>query len=258
MDIRLDDKFFIVTGASSGFGEAIARKLIAEGASVLAVARSSEKLEKLKVDCGSKLETMIQDVTADNFPERLVDRINGRIPSGMVVNAGGPPSGGFFDTSPESWIMAYNDLVSWKVKILSTLVPLFIQAGYGRIVMIESVSVKQPVDGLILSNTFRPAIVGMARTLATEIAGFGITINILAPGYHETAAMQRLFIRKSNELGISLDDARRQFIADTGMGKMGNPVDFAELAVWLLSPSSGFITGQVISVAGNLVKGILG
>jgi len=258
MDIRLDDKFFIVTGASSGFGEAIARKLIAEGASVLAVARSSEKLEKLKVDCGSKLETMIQDVTADNFPERLVDRINGRIPSGMVVNAGGPPSGGFFDTSPESWIKAYNDLVSWKVKILSKLVPLFIQAGYGRIVMIESVSVKQPVDGLILSNTFRPAIVGMARTLATEIAGFGITINILAPGYHETAAMQRLFIRKSNELGISLDDARRQFIADTGMGKMGNPVDFAELAVWLLSPSSGFITGQVISVAGNLVKGILG
>jgi 3-oxoacyl-[acyl-carrier protein] reductase len=258
MDIRLNDKFFVVTGASSGFGEAIARKLIAEGASVLAVARNPEKLEKLNVDCGSNLETMIHDVTSDDFPEKLVNRINGRIPSGMVVNAGGPPSGGFFDTSPESWVKAYNDLVSWKVKTLRKLVPLFISNGYGRIVIIESVSVKQPVDGLILSNTFRPAVVGMARTLAAETAGHGLTINILAPGYHDTAAMQRLFIRKSTESGMSLDDARQQFISETGMGRMGNPVDFAELAVWLLSPSSGFITGQVISVAGNLVKGILG
>lgn len=258
MDIRIDNKFFIVTGASSGFGEAITRSLIAEGGSVLAIARNPEKLERLHSDCGSRLETLVHDVTSDDFPGALIDRINGRIPSGVVVNAGGPPPGGFFDTSLQSWDKAYNDLVSWKVKTLKMLVPLFMEAGYGRIVLIESVSVKQPVDGLILSNSFRPAVVGMARTLATELSGKGVTINVLAPGYHDTAAMQRLFTRKSSEAGISLDEARQQFVFETGMGKMGDPLDFAQLAIWLLSPSSGFVTGQVISVAGNLVKGILG
>lgn len=258
MDLNLKGSFFIVTGASSGFGEAIARQLVNEGAGVLAVARNPDTLDRLAAECGPLMETIAQDVTAIDFPQKLLKKLNGRIPGGVVVNAGGPPSGGFFDTEPESWDKAYRDVLAWKVAFLKVLVPVFKKAGYGRIVMIESVSVKQPVEGLILSNAFRPAVVGMAGTLAGEVARDGITINILAPGYHDTAAMQRLYQRKSQNTGLSVDEVRQLFIDETGMGEMGNPVDLAQLAVWLLSPSSSFVTGQVISVAGNLVKGIFG
>jgi 3-oxoacyl-[acyl-carrier protein] reductase len=258
MDIRLNDKFFVVTGASSGFGKAITIQLVNEGARVLAVARDPEKLQKLSLECGKAVETLAYDVTFDDFPEKLLNRVGERIPDGLVVNAGGPPAGGFFDTADDNWEKACRDILLWKVKLLKAMIPVFINAGNGRIVMIESVSVKQPVDGLILSNSLRPAVVGMARTLASEIAVHGITINILAPGYHDTEAMQRLFVRKSSVTGVSVEEASQVFISETGMGRMGNPADFAELAVWLLSPSSGYVTGQVISVAGNLVKGIYG
>jgi 3-oxoacyl-[acyl-carrier protein] reductase len=204
------------------------------------------------------VETMIQDVTVDDFPDKLVLRIKGKIPAGIIINSGGPPSGGFFDTSPDDWDIAYRNLLSWKVNLLRKVVPLFRSNGYGRILLIESVSVKQPVDGLILSNCFRPAVVGMARTLASETVGDGITINVLAPGYHDTAAMQRLFQRKSDKSGITVEEAKLAFENETGTGHMGKPDDFAQLAVWLLSPVSSFVTGQVISVAGNLVKGIFG
>jgi len=258
MNLRLNGRFFIVTGASSGFGEAIARQLINEGAGVLAVARNAEKLAILAADCGRGIETMVQDVTAVEFPELLIKRLNGRIPDGAVVNAGGPPAGGFFDIEDESWENAYRNILSWKINFLKVLLPLFKKAGTGRIVMIESVSVKQPVEGLILSNAFRPAVVGMARTLAGEIASDGITINVLAPGYHETDAMKRLYLRKAQYSALSVEEVKQLFIHETGMGEMGHPDDFAQLATWLLSPASAYITGQVISVAGNLVKGIFG
>ncbi|PKP02239.1 MAG: short-chain dehydrogenase [Bacteroidetes bacterium HGW-Bacteroidetes-9] len=258
MELNLKNRLFIVTGASSGFGEAIARQLIFEGASVIAVARNQEKLKKLSADCGSSLETMAQDVTGLDFPEKIIQKLKGRVPYGIVVNAGGPPSGGFFDVPGESWDKAYRDVFLWKAGFLKLMVPIMREAAGGRILMIESVSVKQPVEGLILSNTFRPAVVGMSKTLAAEVASEGITINILAPGYHETAAMQRLYERKSQNTGVSVEDAKNLFINESGAGKMGDPADFAMLAVWLLSPSSSYVNGQVISVAGNLVKGIFG
>lgn len=258
MDLDLKKKWFLVLGASSGFGKAIAQRLLAENANVIGVARRAEKLTEISSLSGDRFIPLQADVTLAEFPGQLIKTIEDKQIHGIVVNAGGPPAGGFMETSPELWQEAFQKVLFWKVNLLHKLIPHFMEAGFGRIVLIESVSVKQPVSQLVLSNSLRAAVAGMARTLADEVAGKGITINILAPGYHETDAMKRLFVKRAENSGISADEARNAFISETGTGKMGDPDQFAELAVWLLSPSSAYMTGQVISVAGNLVKGIMG
>lgn len=258
MELNLKDRFFIVTGASSGFGEAILRQLVEEGARVLAIARRARLLRGLAVELGSQCEILVADVMMEDFPVRLIEKLDGRIPDGILLNAGGPSAGGFREISQEMWIRSFHDIFLWKAAVLKIMIPLLIQRNYGRVLIIESVSVKQPVEGLILSNSLRPAVVGMARSLAGEVAADGITINILAPGYHETNAMQRLFKRRSEISGMSQEEARQLFVRETGMNTMGNPADLAKLGVWLLSENSAFVTGQVISVAGNQVKGIFG
>jgi 3-oxoacyl-[acyl-carrier protein] reductase len=141
------------------------------------------------------------------------------------------------------------------VKLTQELLEKFKDQNYGRILYIESVAVKQPIENLILSNSLRMAVVGFVKTLSQEVAHQGITLNILAPGYHATPAMERLFANKSMLLGISPEDARKEFEKETKVGFLGDPKDFASLAVWLLSPHSRFITGQTISVDGGLIKG---
>ena len=258
MELNLADRLFIVTGASSGFGEAILRQLIAEGACVIAIARRADLLENLAAELGPGCEILTADVTDDSFTDQLLAFLNGRIPDGLLVNAGGPPAGIFKEIDKDLWIKSFKNIFLWKADLLKQIIPLFTQRKYGRILLIESVSVKQPVESLILSNTLRPAVVGMAKSLAGEVAADGITINILAPGYHDTNALQRLFKRKADDSGMSEAEAKELFVRESGMKSIGNPADFAKLAVWLLSENSAFITGQVISVAGNQVKGILG
>lgn len=258
MELNLKDRFFIVTGASSGFGEAIVRQLVGEGARVLAVARRASLLHGLAAELGYQCEILVADVMMEDFPDQLMEKLNGRIPDGILLNAGGPPAGNFLEISQEMWIRSFHDIFLWKAAVLKVMISLLIQRKYGRILIIESVSVKQPVEGLILSNSLRPAVVGMARSLASEVAADGITINILAPGYHETSAMQRLFKRRSEVSGLSQEEARQLFVRETGMNTLGNPADIAKLAVWLLSENSAFVTGQVISVAGDQVNGIFG
>ncbi|NTW24819.1 MAG: SDR family oxidoreductase [Lentimicrobium sp.] len=258
MELNLNNRLIIVTGASSGFGEAVARQLIAEGATVLAIARRTALLDKMAAELGDKCEILTADVSNTQFPEILLEKLQGRIPDGIFVNGGGPPAAGFSETTRDMWINAFHNIFLWKVDLVKKLLPLFKMRNYGRIVFLESISVKQPVENLILSNSIRSAMAGMAKTLAGEIASFGITVNVLAPGYHDTAAMQRLYSGKAEKTGQSVEEVKRIFINETGTGKLGNPAELANLAVWLLSPNSSFVTGQVITIAGNQVKGILG
>lgn len=258
MDLNLHDKLFVVLGASSGFGKAIAERLIQENARVIPVARRADLLKCDQPSGCDRYFPFQADVTSADFSEKLLKRIGNEPLHGIVINAGGPPAGGFMENTPEQWQEAFNNVLLWKVKLLQKLIPRLVEANYGRILLIESVSVKQPVKQLVLSNAFRAAVAGMVRTLAGEVAGNGITINILAPGYHETDAMKRLFVKRAETTSITVEQAREMFTRETGTGTMGKPEHFAELAAWLLSPSSGYITGQVVSVAGNLVSGIMG
>lgn len=258
MELLLKEKLFIVTGATSGFGKAIALSLIKEGAKVILNARGAEKLEQLQSNFPNQVEIVVGDITTDATMSEITRTLGLRRCDGVLINAGGPPAKSFVATEMDDWDDSYERILRWKVKFTKILLERFIEQQYGRIVYIESVSVKQPVENLVLSNSLRLAVVGFVKTLSQEIADQGITVNILAPGYHATPAMERLFAHKAMLLGITPAEARAQYESETKMSKLGKPEDLASLATWLLSPVSSFITGQTISVDGGLVKGTMG
>ncbi|MEL6485375.1 MAG: SDR family oxidoreductase, partial [Bacteroidota bacterium] len=138
------------------------------------------------------------------------------------------------------------------------LLPKMIEQGFGRVLFIESVATKQPVENLVLSNAMRLAVTGYVKTLSQEIGGSGVTLNILGPGYHDTERLQQIFTKTSKLKGVPEEEIRANFKEQTVVKEIGDPKDFASLAVWLLSSYSGYITGQTLTVDGGLVKGVMG
>ncbi|MBU1368389.1 MAG: SDR family oxidoreductase [Bacteroidetes bacterium] len=258
MDLQLKDRFYIVTAAGTGFGRAIAERLLAEGAQVLAVARTEAVLEAFRSEAGNNLEILAEDITHSSTIDKLIAVTANRRISGLLVNAGGPPAKAFMETSLDDWDEAYRAIVRWKVEITQKFLPVFQAQQYGRLVFVESVSVKQPVENLVLSNSLRAAVTGFVKTASQEMAATGITMNILSPGYHDTAAMQRLFVKKAAVENISEEQARQVFESSIPVKRMGKAEEMAVLASWLLSPLSGFVTGQSFSHDGGLVKGLFG
>ena len=177
---------------------------------------------------------------------------------GVFINAGGPPAMSFEEAPLDEWDKAYSLLLRWKADLVRRLLPLFRKNGYGRILFSESSTVKQPIENLVLSNALRMAVAGMAKSIALEVARDGITVNLIGPGYHETSAIDRLFRKKSELTGISEAEARQEAIDQIPVGRIGDPHDFASLAVWLMSPLSGFVTGQIYTLDGGATRFSLG
>lgn len=255
MNLQLQDQHFIVGGATSGFGEAVAKVLLTEGAYVIAVARTEEKLQQLQKLHPYKVEILAGDITESATIAALQQLAAGRRIHGILVNAGGPPAMTAMESTLADWDTAYKTVLRWKIELIQMLIPNMIEHEYGRIVLVESASVKQPMENLVLSNAMRLAVVGYVKTLSQELAHKGITMNVLAPGFHATNAMNRLFKKKSEQQGIDMDEAMLSYISQMPVGFLGAADDFASLAVWLLSPHSRFITGQTISVDGGVIKG---
>jgi len=257
MELHLKDKLFVVGGATSGLGKAVVEALVSENAKVIAIARTAAKLEDLKK--GSKLiETLEGDLSKEDTLNAIKNKIGGRQLSGVVINSGGPPAMPVMQTSLNDWDNAYKSVVRWKIALTQELLPNMIADGYGRILFIESVSTKQPVENLVLSNAMRLAVTGYVKTLSQEVGGSGVTLNILGPGYHATQRMENLFTKSSQLMGLPLQEIRKKFADQTAVKEIGDPKDFASLALWLLSPYSRYITGQTLTVDGGLVKGIMG
>jgi 3-oxoacyl-[acyl-carrier protein] reductase len=258
MDLQLTNKNFLVGGAGSGFGRAISELLIAEGANIIVCARTKNKLLELKDYAPDQVEILTADITSKEGLEKINILIKDKTIHGALINAGGPPALSFLETKIDDWDNAYRQLLRWKVELSQQLVRQMMAYQYGRIVFIESVSVKQPVENLVLSNSLRLAVVGFVKTLSSEIAGNDVCLNILAPGYHETAALNRLFKKKSELTGMTPEEAKKSFESLVPAGFLGDPKDLASLAVWLLSPHSRFISGQTISVDGGSINYVFG
>lgn len=258
MDFKVEDKFFVVGGAGSGFGKAIATALANEGANVLIIGRTGGKLVSLANGFPNKMEYLCGDIMEPGVQHRIADWAGRKQISGVVFNASGPPAGGIDDVNLQMWDEAWKTVVRWKIALAGLLLPILKEQRYGRMLFIESVSVKQPVKNLVLSNALRPAVAGFAKTLSREVAGEGITVNILAPGYHKTAAMHRLLVKKAETERISIEEAQMAFENEIPVGAMASPDEMASLALWLLSPSSRYVTGQVITHDGGLVNSLFG
>ncbi|MCF8364611.1 MAG: SDR family oxidoreductase [Bacteroidales bacterium] len=258
MDLNLKSRLFLIGGATAGFGNAVARALIAEGAVIIAVARNIENLQHFKSQFPNQIEAINGDITDSEIIDEIVNFVGSRKLDGVLINAGGPPAKSALETTLEDWDLAWFTLVRWKIDLVLKLIPKLREQKYGRLLFVESVSVKQPIENLVLSNSLRMALVGFAKTLSNEVGRDGITVNILAPGYHQTEAVKRVLTKKSEISGLSYAEVQQNLENNIPVGRMGSPDDFASLAAWLLSPQSGYVSGQTISVDGGVMRGSFG
>ncbi|MBS2968624.1 SDR family oxidoreductase [Metabacillus sp. KIGAM252] len=261
MDLELQHKTALVIASSQGLGKAVAKKLAQEGANVVITGRNAEKLEKVQQElayigdgriiskqCDITNSEQIKDLvkhTVDEFGEIDV----------LVNNAGGPPAGSFDQLTDENWYDAFElNLLSY-VRVIREVLP-FMKENGGRIVNIASSSVKEPISGLLLSNTFRMGIVGLTKTLSQEYASRNILINTLAPGRIATDRVAYLDESSADRQGITAEEMTEKNKAMIPLGRYGEPEEFANYAVFLLSGANTYVTGQTLLVDGGMVKSV--
>jgi 3-oxoacyl-[acyl-carrier protein] reductase len=263
VDLGLEGKVALVAAASKGLGRAIAEELAAEGASVALCARGKEALERTRDVIARSTNTDVIAITGDVSRAEDVERIVratlekfGRIDI-LVTNAGGPPSGKFESLTPEMWKQAVDLTLMSVINLTSAVLPGMKERKWGRVINVTSIAVKQPVDGLMLSNSLRSAVTGFARTLANEVAPLGITVNNILPGYTRTERVEQLSDATAKREGITREAAVGKWESEIPMKRLGEPREFAALAAFLASERASYITGTSISVDGGWIKALL-
>ncbi|WP_101843569.1 SDR family oxidoreductase [Halobacillus sp. Marseille-P3879] len=263
MDLHLQGKSVIVTAASKGLGKAVALEFAKEGACVLISSRSEAELKKTKQDIvaqsgNNQVDYTVCDMTKPEQIESLIKRAadwNGAVDV-LINNAGGPPAGTFEDFSDEDWQQAFElNLLSFTRTIREVL-PSMKKQKSGHIINIASSSIKQTLDNLILSNTFRAGIVGLAKSLSQELAPHNILINTVGPGRIATDRVESLDQKKADELGITIEEVKDKAAQAIPMQRYGEPEEFARAVVFLASGGNTYVTGQAVVVDGGLVKAL--
>ncbi|HKJ32749.1 MAG TPA: SDR family oxidoreductase [Balneolales bacterium] len=259
MDLSIINQRFIVCGASSGLGRAIAENLLEEGSQVIAIARRANLLQELQSKYGKEKITVIPgDLRNENTIRGIEENAKKYVIHGILLNAGGPPAKKAIETTMDDWDEAYHLVMRWKINLTKRLLPYLMKQEYGRILFLESQSIKQPVESLVLSNAYRAGIAGFAKTLALEIASSGVTVNIIAPGSHDSPAIERVIQKAAEQQGISYQEAQKRLEDNIPVKRIGKPGELAKLAVWMLSPLSGYMTGQIINHDGGFNKSLFG
>ncbi len=263
MDLGLKDKIALVTGASRGLGYATARLLALEGARVALNSRDAGKLAKaaavLQKESGSPVLAFPGDVTDPTLPEKLVAhtvQVFGGLDL-LVTNAGGPPPGQFESFDDATWNKAVELSLMSHVRLIRASLPHLRQSKAASVLAITSFSVKQPIANLVLSNSLRLATVGLIKSLALELGSEGIRFNSILPAWTETERVQELMAARArlNQTTI-LEEIQKQ-AKESPLGRLGRPEEFANAAVFLLSPAASYITGLMLSVDGGMYKGTL-
>lgn len=263
MDLGLDGRVAVVGASSRGLGRAVARRLAAEGADVVVNARGEERLRETADEIRDETDASVVPVPADLSEEdgarRVVDRALDAFDriDVLVTNAGGPPAGPFEEHGMEDWRRAVELTLESALRLTRGVLPGMKDRGWGRILNITSIAVKQPVDGLVLSNSVRAAVTGMARTLANEVAAHGITVNNVMPGYTRTRRTEELARTIAEKEGITEREARARWEEEIPAGRLAEPEEFASLVAYLASERASYITGTSVPVDGGWIRTLL-
>lgn len=262
MDLGLQEKAALVAASSQGLGRAIAAELAAEGARVMISGRTEETLAQAATEIGEETGSEVRYRVADLAREEDVrDLVDGVVEQFggvdvLVNNSGGPPAGSFEDLSDEDWRGAFESNLMSFVRLIRNVLPHMRERGGGRIVNVASSSIKQPIEGLTLSNAFRAGIAGLAKSLAAELAPDGILVNTLGPGRIHTGRSEALDRAQAASLGVPVEEVRAEFASKIPLGRYGSPEEFAKVAAFLASPANAYTTGQGILVDGGMVRAL--
>ncbi|MCZ6508437.1 MAG: SDR family oxidoreductase [Acidobacteria bacterium] len=257
----LEDRVALITGSSSGLGLAAAEALARRGARIALSSRGGAKLEaareRLAVG-GSEVIAVPADVRQPEDLEELVDEVEETLgPIDIVVpNGGGPVAKPALELDEADWQAALPLTLLFVPRLCRLIVPGMIRRGWGRIVAINSVSARQPIPNLALSNALRPAVLGYLKTLALEVAADGVTVNAVLPGYTRTARQIELAEMRAERTGIDLEELLTAPAADTAIGRLAEPEEIGSVVGFLCSPEASYITGQAIAVEGGYLKGL--
>ena len=260
MNLGLQDQSVIVCASSAGLGKATALEFCKEGANVTLCGRREDALGRAAADIhaatGREPHFVVADLTKAEDIGRLVEAAVARFGGlfALVNNSGGPPPGSFAQFDDAAWQGAFElNLLSY-VRTIRAALPHLRKGDGGRILNFTSTSVKSPIDNLILSNTFRTAVLGLTKTLASELGPDGILVNVIGPGRVQTDRIEQLDALRARNAGVSVDQVRADTCRMIPLGRYGTPEEFAKIAVFLSSPANTYITGQTVLVDGGLVK----
>jgi 3-oxoacyl-[acyl-carrier protein] reductase len=262
MDLGLADKVVLVTAASRGLGKAAAMEFARQGARV-AICGRSEQLEvtadEIRSQTGTQVLAVRADLTKPADIESLVEATLNRFRQIdiLIINAGGPPPGNFLDLKPEDWQAAVNLTLMSAVHLCYAVVPHMLERGSGSIVATQSVSIKEPIANLILSNSLRMAVIGLMKSLANELGPKGIRVNTINPAWTWTERVQQLMADRAARNQTTIEEEAAKVATEIPLGRMGTVEEYGRAIVWLASPAASFIHGHALMFDGGATKAAL-
>ena len=263
MDLKLADKTALITGSSSGLGFAVARLLSQEGAKVAVNGRNADKLKVAEQEISKASQgdviSVPGDVTEPSFPGQLIEKVIdtwGGLDI-LVTNAGGPPPGPFESFDDETWQKGIDLSFFSHVRLIRAALPYLKKSSHSSVLTITSISVRQPIPNMVLSNSIRAATVGLTKTLALELGEYGIRFNSILPSWTETQRIFDLLGDRAKRNNSTIEKEMKIQAAESPLGRMGTPQEFANAAVFLVSPAASYLTGVMLSFDGGMYKGLL-
>ncbi len=261
MDLKLNGKRAIITGASRGLGFAVASTLAEEGVEIIINARDETALTKAATSIhnrtGSRVIPIPGDITDPKTPILLMEAVQSHFGGVdlLLTNAGGPPPGPFDTFSDEDWSKSVELSFLSHVRLIRSTLPALRESSCASILTVTSFSVKQPLPNLVLSNSIRAATVGLTKSLALELGPAGIRVNSILPAWTDTERVQELMQARANNNKTTIEEEIAKLTRESPLGRFGTPQEFANAAVFLLSPAASYITGVMLTVDGGFYKG---